>query len=424
MLDPLESWLTAQGVGEGVAALVVTATAAAAVILAGVVANLVARHLLVRAVHALIRRSRTTWDDALVERNVLVRLSHLAPPIVLHVAAPLVLAEYPSAVAAVQALATIYMAIIGLLVVDAFLNAVLDVYRRYEISRRVHLRSFVQVLQVILSVLLAIFILSRLMGRSPLFFFSGLGAFTAVLLLIFKDAILGLVAGVQLMSNNMVRVGDWIEMPRHGADGYVIDVSLTTIKVQNWDKTISTIPTYHLISDSFRNWRGMTESGGRRIKRSVIIDIHSIRFCDAEMIGRFKKIEHIRSYIEHKVEEIDRHNQEHEVDEAFLVNGRHLTNVGTFRAYVEAYLRKHPAINRDLTFLVRQLEPTAQGLPIQVYVFLREQAWARYEAIQADLFDHILAVVPLFDLRVFQEPAGADLWRLAPRGHDGGTRPV
>jgi miniconductance mechanosensitive channel len=231
-------------------------------------------------------------------------------------------------------------------------------------------------------------------------------------MLIFKDSILGLVAGIQLSTNQMLHIGDWIEMPKYGADGDVIDISLTTLKVQNWDKTITTIPTYALISDYFKNWRGMSESGGRRIKRSINIDVTSIKFCTQEMLDKFKRFKCIREYVERKLEEIDTHNTSEGVDESDLVNGRHLTNIGTFRAYVAAYLRSHPRVHQGMTFLVRHLQPTAEGLPIQIYIFSNDQAWANYEAIQADIFDHILAVVPEFELRVFQNPTGADFQAL------------
>jgi miniconductance mechanosensitive channel len=225
---------------------------------------------------------------------------------------------------------------------------------------------------------------------------------------VFKDPILGFAAGIQLSANKMVMIGDWVEMPKYDADGDVIEVGLTTVKVQNWDKTITMIPTYSLISESFKNWRGMQDSGGRRIKRSIHIDISSIRFCTGEMLERFAKIQYISDYIAEKKEEVAAHNQTHRVDTSILVNGRHLTNVGTFRAYVEAYLRHHPLINQEMTFLVRQLAPTEHGLPIEIYVFSRDKVWANYEAIQADIFDHLLAVVPEFDLQVFQNPTGSD----------------
>jgi miniconductance mechanosensitive channel len=232
-------------------------------------------------------------------------------------------------------------------------------------------------------------------------------------MLIFRDAILGFVAGIQLSANRMVAHGDWIEMPKYGADGDVLEVTLTTVKVQNWDKTITTIPTYALISESFKNWRGMQKSGGRRIKRAVSIDMNSIRFCDEEMLERFGKIQYISDYIDSKKAELEAFNKAENVDNASLANGRRMTNVGTFRAYVKAYLLNHPMINKDMTFLVRQLKPTEFGLPIEVYVFSKDKVWANYEAIQADIFDHILAVVPEFDLRVYQNPTGSDFNALA-----------
>ena len=234
----------------------------------------------------------------------------------------------------------------------------------------------------------------------------------AVLLLVFKDAILGFVAGIQLIANQMVAKGDWIEMPKYGADGDVTEIALTTVKVQNWDKTITTIPTYALIRESFKNWRGMKEAGGRRIKRTINIDLSTIKFCDEEMLNRFSKIKHIAEYIQFKKEELAAYNTEHEIDNTNLANGRRMTNVGTFRAYTVAYLKNHPMVSQDMTFLVRHLAPTEHGLPIEVYVFCTDTVWANYEGIQADIFDHLLAVVPEFDLKVFQSPSGTDFHQL------------
>ena len=245
-----------------------------------------------------------------------------------------------------------------------------------------------------------------------------MGALTAVLLLVFRDAILGFVAGIMISVNNIVRVGDWIEMSKAGADGDVIDVSLTTVKVQNWDKTITTIPTYDLISDSFRNWRGMKDSGGRRIKRPLYLDVQSIRFADEELIKRWEKIDLLKDYLKKKREEIQKANEERGTDLTILGNGRRITNAGTFRAYCVAYLKAHPQIHQDMTFLVRQLAPTEHGLPIEIYVFSKDQVWANYEAIQADIFDHLLSVIGEFDLHIFQKPSGLDMQsmvgRLAP----------
>lgn len=412
-MNAVKSWLHDQGLGDSQTGILYALLAGAAVILLCVVANVIAKQIILRGVHAVIRRSEAAWDDAFLKRRVFVRLSHLAPALVLHATAPVAFGDYPPVVTTVKSVAILYMILVGLAVVDAFLNALLDIYEEFPVSRRVPLKGFVQVVKLIVFFAGGIAVLSYLIGKSPIVFFSGLGAFTAVLILVFKDAILGLVAGIQLISNNMVRRGDWIEMPKYGVDGDVIDVSLTTIKVQNWDKTISTIPPYSLVTDSFRNWRGMSESGGRRIKRSIAIDMNSVAFCTQEMLDRFKKIRYIKDYLEAKLAEIDAHNKDIDVDETFLVNGRHLTNIGTFRAYLEAYLRSHPKIHRDLTFLVRQLAPGPQGLPIEIYVFSRDQEWAAYEGIQADIMDHVLAVIPLFDLRVYQAPSGREVEALA-----------
>ena len=386
----------------------------ALVVLVGVVAHAIASRILLRLVRAAARRTKTTWDDILVEVRLFSRLSHFgAGSHHLRVntgsAEGLPVCRRESA----MAVASVYLALVGLTVFDALLNGGERIYQSFAVSRRFEIRTIVQIIRVIVYFVGGVTVFAVLLGKSPVVFFSGLGAFTAVLLLIFKDTILGFVAGIQLATNNMVRKGDWVEMPGHNADGTVLDVSLTKVKVQNWDKTITTIPTYALVAEPFKNWRGMEESDGRRIKRAVHLDVTSIKFCDEEMIERFKKIQSIRDYVEGKIEEVAAHNREYDADESLLVNGRHLTNVGTFRAYLEHYLRGHPMIHRDMTFLVRQLAPTELGLPIEIYVFSTDQAWASYEAIQADIFDHILAVLPLFDLRPFQAPTGSDLRALA-----------
>jgi miniconductance mechanosensitive channel len=284
-----------------------------------------------------------------------------------------------------------------------------------EVSKEIPIKSFIQILKVVIYFVAIIFIISAILNKTPLYFFSGLGALTAVLLLIFKDAILGFVAGIQLAANKMVSHGDWIEMPKYGADGDVLEVALTTVKVQNWDKTVTTIPTYALISESFKNWRGMQLSGGRRIKRSVYIDINTIKFCTEEMIERFSKIRYIAEYMEKKKKELAEYNAAHQLDDSVPTNKRQLTNVGTFRAYVVSYLRNHPMINQEMTFLVRQLALAEHGLPIEIYVFCKDKVWAHYEAIQSDIFDHILSIVPEFDLKVFQNPAGSDFKEYASK---------
>jgi miniconductance mechanosensitive channel len=254
-----------------------------------------------------------------------------------------------------------------------------------------------------------VLVLSTLLDKSPIYLLSGLGALTAVLLLVFRDAILGFVAGIMISVNQLARIGDWIEMPKAGADGDVIDISLTTVKVQNWDKTITTIPAYDLISSSFKNWRGMSESGGRRIKRALPIDMRSVRFADEEMVERWSRMDLLRDYLDGKQREIEEENTARGTDLSVLGNGRRMTNLGTFRAYCIAYLRNHPRIHQKMTFLVRQLAPTDRGMPLEIYVFTNDIRWAAYEAIQSDVFDHLLAVIEEFDLRVFQAPSGGDV---------------
>jgi len=330
--------------------------------------------------------------------------------------APVTLAGLDSLITVISNVTLIYMIIVLMLAFDALFNSAAIIYKSFPVSKEIPTKGFIQVLKIALYFLTAIFIFSIALNKTPIFLLSGLGALTAVLMLIFKDAILGFVAGIQLAANKMVANGDWIEMPNYGADGDVLEVSLTTVKVQNWDKTITTIPTYALISESFKNWRGMQESGGRRIKRAISIDMDSIKFCNEEMLERFAKVQYITDYIEKKKTELESFNTATKVDNASLANGRRMTNIGTFRAYVEAYLRNHPMINLDMTFLVRQLKPTEFGLPIEIYVFSKDKVWANYEAIQADIFDHILAVLPEFDLHVFQNPTGGDFRALSRWG--------
>ncbi len=405
LLESIEIWLNGQGMTGTGGHYLGLAVLAAGVILLSVIVNYIAKKILLAVVKFYVKRSSTTWDDALLKRKVFQRLSHLAPAVVIYASA----AMFPMAEEAIRMLAEIYMLLVAIMVYDAFLNSVLDIYNKYDISRRRPIKGYIQVIKIVTYIFAAIYLLATLINRSPFLLLSGLGAMTAVLLLIFKDSILGLVAGVQLTFNDLVRIGDWIEMPKYGADGDVIDITLNTVRVQNWDKTITSIPAYSLISDSFKNWRGMKEAGGRRIKRSINIDMTTIQFCDEDMLNRYRKIQYIAEYIAKKAEEIARYNEEKKIDTSSRVNGRKLTNVGTFRAYVAAYLRNHPAINQNLTFLIRQLKPTEYGLPIEIYVFTSNTAWAIYEGIQADIFDHILAVIPEFDLRVYQAPAGSDI---------------
>ena len=371
--------------------------------------NHLAKGFLLRFLRFCIKNSKTLWDDKLVQRNLFHRLSHLAPIIVISFFLPQIWVGHPTAVGLIDAFSQIYTMLVVLLVVQALLDAFHDVYRTFEWSKQVPIYSFIQAIKLIVYMVGAVFIVAKLMGKDPSVIFGSLGALTAVLMLVFKDSILGFAAGIHLTTNKMLSLGDWLEMPKYGADGDVIEIGLTTVKVQNFDKTITTIPTYTLISDAFKNWRGMSESPGRRIKRSILIDLNSIRFCDEALLESLASIQAISGYIREKQKEVQAFNQQLDTGGSdHPANGRRLTNIGTFRAYLVAFLRQHPLINQEMTLLVRQLEPTPRGLPLQIYVFSSDKRWVEYEGIVSDLFDHILSVMKEFDLRAYQEPSGLD----------------
>lgn len=371
-----------------------------------------ARKYLVKFATILARRSANKWDDALIEHRFFRHLAHMVPAFLIYILTPLFLADSPHAAQLLMRLASIYMIAAALVALNAMVKATNCIFKNHPVWNKYPISGYLQAFEIIVFFIGGIFVLSITLNKSPLGLLSLLGGLTAVLILVFKDVLLGFVASIQLSINDMVAVGDWIEMPKYGADGDIIDISLATVKVRNWDKTITTIPTYALISDSFKNWRGMQESGGRRIKRALYIDMNTIKFCDDAMIERFRKFQHLRKYLDSKIKEIDDYNKKFDFDTSVLINGRRLTNVGTFRAYIVEYLKRHPKIRQDMTFLIRHLAPTPAGLPIEIYVFSNDQVWANYEAIQADIFDHILAVVPEFELRIFQNPSGADFSRL------------
>ena len=376
------------------------------------VAQRVAQGPINRSIKKFTHYTIQQWDDILVEKHIVKRILYFIPLILLYVMSSPILSG-TSLLPLSQTLISFLFLIAGMMFLDAMLNALLAIYGKSAIAKEISITPFVQVLKLGLYFVTGILVLSLLLQKTPLYFLSGLGALTAVLMFVFKDVLMGFVAGIQLIANKMVAPKDWIEMPKYGADGDVLEITLTTVKVQNFDNTITTIPTYALINESFKNWRNMNLSGGRRIKRYVNIDLGSIKFCSSEMLEQFKRIQLISQYIQNRQEEILVYNKKHQVDESTLVNGRRLTNIGIFRSYVEAYLRQHPVINKDMTFLIRQLSPSENGLPIEIYVFCKDTNWTAYEAIQADIFDHILAVVPEFDLRVFQEPSGSDFQKIA-----------
>lgn len=399
-------------------------------------AHFLTRVILLRIVTRIAKRTKTEWDDILVKNKVFRGLSHLIPAFILFYTADFSLPEImpdlddPSHAGLIAKLSTdhyfeltgfllkiakLYFTLIIVFVANSVLNAAMEIYNTTEYSHHRPIKGYVQLVKILVYFMAGIMIIAALLDRDPTFLLTWLGTMAAVLLLVFKDTILGFVASIQLSANNMVKIGDWIEMKSHGADGTVLDITLNTVKVQNWDKTISTIPTYALVSESFNNWKGMEESGGRRIKRSVAIDTNSIKFCGSKMLNRFEKFELIRDYVLEKEAELRGYNQDKKISDEDFISGRHQTNVGVFRKYLEVYLQQHPKINNNMTFLVRQLQPQGKGLPIEIYVFSNDQEWANYEAIQSDIFDHIFAVIPEFELRVFQEPTGADIAKISAK---------
>ena len=368
---------------------------------------LVTRYIILKSISHFFKKTSTKLDDVLIEKGVLNRLSYLIPLIFIYN-----LKELLAMYIIVDRVLITLITLIFISSINAFINALSDIYSKSKYSNRLNIKSYIQVIKLFINIFGIIIIIALLTGKSPIYFLSGIGALTAVLMLIFKDTILSLVSSIQISSNDLFKIGDWIEAPQFGADGDVIDIALHSVKIQNWDKTISIIPTHKLTDSSFKNWRGMSDSGGRRIKRSIKIDMNSIKFCDNSMVERFKKFKVISDYINQKQSEINKHNIENNINEEGLINGRSLTNIGTFRAYIEGYLRNHANIHNEMTFLVRQLAPESDGLPIEIYVFSSDTNWVNYEAIQSNIFDHLLAVISEFDLKVFQNPTGDDFRKI------------
>ena len=368
------------------------------------VAFWITEKIIIKLLTKMLQKTSTQMDDILIKHNVFKRLTYVVPALIFYNFAYAV----PQFTIMIQRASLTLMAISGLMVINSFLNSLKDIYKKTKYHERLDINSYLQITKLIINILGSVVIVGIIINKDTTLLLSGLGAMTAVVMLIFKDTILSLVASVQISSNDLFKVGDWIEAPKFGADGDVVDIGLHSVKIQNWDKTISVIPTHKLIDSTFKNWRGMSESGGRRIKRSLFIDINSISLCSPETLEKYKKFELISEYIDRKQKEVSEHNQTNNIDTSELINGRSLTNIGTFRAYIEAYLKNNSLIHKEMTFLIRQLDPTEKGLPMQIYVFSNDIDWVRYEGIQSSIFDHLLAVVPEFGLRIFQNPTGKD----------------
>lgn len=395
-----ERWL-----GTGIVA---TLVAIAAVVVAAVLTYFVVRILVLPVVRRTVKRTTFRWDDVFADRTFQHRISLLIPGIVFYAGVSAVPSLGDFWIEAWRRIAGAGVVLVAAMALGALLAAINTIYETFPIANDRPIKGYLQVVQIFIYLFATVLVAAILANQSPWFFLSGIGAATAVLLLIFKDTILSFVASIQLATNDMLRVGDWIEMPQFNADGDVVDIALHTVKVQNWDKTITTIPTYKLISEPFKNWRAMAESGGRRIKRAVNIDMSSVRFLTDDEIERFSRFAPLADYMTAKRREIAEHNAANEPAEDMTGDPRRLTNIGTLRAYMVSYLKNHPDIAEDMTFLVRQLAPGPHGLPLEIYVFSSDTRWPQYEALQADIFDHLLAMLPEFDLRTFQNPTGAD----------------
>lgn len=378
-------------------------------LLAAWIANWIVKRILVRGIYRALRATAMGEDRALYDSQVISRLANVVPALIISIGIGLIPDLQPEVVTVVRNVCSGLIILVIALAISGLLTLVETLYQRRPDAHLKPIKGYIQVVKIAIFAFTFILVVAALIDRSPLILLSGLGAMAAVLILIFQDTLLSLVASVQISSNDIVRVGDWVEMPQLNADGDVIDIALHTIKVQNFDKTITTIPTKRFISDPFKNWRGMQESGGRRIKRSVVLDQNSVHFLSPDEIQHLHRFNLLDEYLTEKEREIAEWNQKLAEAGKEPVNTRRITNIGSFRAYVERYLRSHSGVHQDMTLIVRQMTPTADGLPLEVYCFTNTTVWAAYEGIQSDIFDHLLAIIPEFGLRVFQHPSGTDM---------------
>ncbi len=415
IVDKIYELLLEWGVSPTLAATLDEVISVSLLLIIAYLTNLFARVIIYKVVVHFVKYTSNKWDDILIDHNVLKHLVKIIPGIILHMAAPIALRS-DLAVEFFQRGAQIFIVVALLQAISAATKALTIIFSNTAEYANKPMKVVFQIVAVLAYFVGGIIILSIIINTSFTSLFAAMGASMAILMLIFKDSILGFVAGWQLSVNDMLRPGDWITVPKYGADGDVEEISLYSVKVRNFDKTITTIPPYSLVSESFQNWRGMQESEGRRVKRSVIIDMSTIKFCTPEMIERFKKISYLEKYLESTEREIDIYNEENNIDNSILVNGRRQTNIGVFRAYLNEFLKRHPLVNKNIVCMVRQLQPTEKGIPVELYFFISDKNWVNYENIQSDIFDHVLAIVGQFDLKIFQYPSGGQ--HLIPQDQD------
>ena len=386
--NELMMWLQQLGVAEGGLLVVQRVVVIMGILLIAYLLDMICRKVVMPGVRKVTAKTQSTWDDYLLSDEVMTNVCHLIPPIVVYALIPFAFPNEPNFLSLILKICTIYITVVVMKLICTFLTSLYTISSEHEKLKNHSMKGFYQMLKLIVICIGTIIIISELISKDPIAILTGLGAGTAILMLVFQDTIKGLVAGIQLTANDMVRPGDWISMPKYGADGDVMEVSLTTVKVRNWDKTITTVPPYALVNDSFQNWRGMFDIGGRRVKRSIHIDMNTVRFCTEEELAHFKQQPWM---------------------EGFEETGKEEVNLYLFRHYLDYYLRHHPKVNQDMIMLVRQLQPTEHGMPIELYFFSANTAWVKYEALQAEVFDHVLATVHRFGLKVFQSPTGLDL---------------
>ena len=370
-------------------------------VVAGVLLFLLAKFIIKKTIYIIIQRTPSKYDDLLIKNKVLIRICLLIPAILVKYYADNIFPHFPDVSEIIIKLAKIYEIIVYTSIVISLVNTAHDLYNSFEMSKIKPIQGLIQVIKGVLYAVCVLLITAFLLGKSVSTIVIGLGTLSAVLMLIFQDSIKGFVGSIQLSINDMLRIGDWIVMDN--ADGTVTEINLTTVKVQNWDNTITTIPTYALVSAPFTNWRGMSESGGRRIARSINIDVHSIRYCTPEMLEKYKHYSLIKDYIIQRQEEIDEYNKANGIDTSEILNGRQQTNLGVFRAYIKAYLNNNPRLNHNMMMMVRQMQPNEFGVPLQIYAFSNDKQWLVYEDIQSDIFDHVISAAPMFDLKIYQK---------------------
>lgn len=407
MKDYIKDWLSPFGieltqVQMGIAVLLV-------IIVISLAIHWLLHHVIFKMVEKMARTNRHTWRKAFFEEKLFSRLALTVQGIIINIQVVLWLSPKSMLFNWLQTLSLLWVALFAMLTLFSVVDAFGYMTRQNERTKNLPIQGFLQAIKLVFSVVAIIFMIAIVIDKSPTLIISGLGAMAAVFMLVFKDPLLGFVAGIQLSANDMLRIGDWLEMPGYGADGDVIEIGLTTVKVQNWDKTITTIPTYALISDSFKNWQGMSESGGRRIMRAIYLDVSSVKFIDDDLMERLNQASLLSPYLAEKSEEIESYNQQKKFNMEMKINGRRLTNLGTLRAYLVNLLKNHPEIHQDMTLMVRQLAAEDKGIPLQIYAFTNTVVWGEYEQIQSDIFDHIYAVIDTFDLRIHQSPGSADM---------------